>query len=195
MMPRGAVLTLLVLTALTSAACGREEPEPPAPQPPPAQPDTAGQGQAALDRARADSIAAAEAARRAAEEETARARAVLEEMVFFDYDDSSIRSDAQDVLAQKVSVLRANPNVALMITGHADERGSIEYNLALGMRRAASVRDYLVGFGLDASRFSIETLGEDRPLDPGTTEAAYARNRRAEFTITRGGDILVTGRD
>lgn len=187
-MPRGAVLTLLVLTALTSAACGREEPEPPAPQPPPAQPDTAGQGQAALDRARADSIAAAEAARRAAEEETARARAVLEEMVFFDYDDSSIRSDAQDVLAQKVSVLRANPNVALMITGHADERGSIEYNLALGMRRAQSVKDYLAGFGLDASRFTIESFGEDRPADRGTTEAAYARNRRAEFVITAGLD-------
>ena len=194
-MPRGAVLTLFVLTATLTAACGREEPELPAPQPPPAAPDTAGQGQAALDRMRADSIAAAEAARRAAAEETARARAILEEMVFFDYDESAIRADAQDVLSQKVSVLRANPNAALMITGHADERGSIEYNLALGMRRAASVRDYLVGFGLDASRFSIETLGEDRPLDPGTTEAAYARNRRAEFTITRGGDILVTGRD
>jgi peptidoglycan-associated lipoprotein len=192
-MPRGAVLTLLVLTALTTA-CRREEPEPPAPQPPPAMPDTAGQGQRALDAAREDSIRRAEAARAATAEETARARTILEEMVFFDYDDSSIRSDAQDVLSQKVSVLRANPNVALAVTGHADERGSIEYNLALGMRRAASVRDYLVGFGLDASRFSIETLGEDRPLDSGTTESAYARNRRAEFQITRGGDIIVTGR-
>ena len=192
-MPRGAVLTLLVLTALTTA-CRREEPEPPAPQPPPAMPDTAGQGQRALDAAREDSIRRAEAARAATAEETARARTILEEMVFFDYDDSSIRSDAQDVLSQKVSVLRANPNVALAVTGHADERGSIEYNLALGMRRAASVRDYLVGFGLDASRFSIETLGEDRPLDAGTTESAYARNRRAEFQITRGGEPLVTGR-
>jgi peptidoglycan-associated lipoprotein len=194
MMPRGAVLTLVVLTALTTA-CRREEPEPPAPEPPPATvPDTAGQGQRALDAARADSVRRAEAARAATAEETARARAILEELVFFDYDDSSISGPAQDVLSQKVSVLRANPNVALVITGHADERGSIEYNLALGMRRAASVRDYLVGFGLDATRFSIETMGEDRPLDPGTSEAAYERNRRADFQITRGGEPLVTGR-
>jgi peptidoglycan-associated lipoprotein len=81
--------------------------------------------------------------------------------------------------------------VALRISGHADERGSVEYNLALGMRRAESIRQYLAGFGIDPSRLSTETLGEDRPLDPSGTEAAFARNRRAEFTITRGGENLV----
>ncbi|MGH7506656.1 MAG: OmpA family protein [Longimicrobiales bacterium] len=189
---RGAVLVLAVATAVT-ACSGNEEPEQPAPPPPPAAPDTAGQGQAALDAARADSIARAREAEAATAEETARARAILEELVYFDYDESAIRADAQETLSQKVAVLRANPDVALRITGHADERGSIEYNLALGLRRANSVRDYLVGFGLDASRFTTETMGEDRPLDPGTTEAAYARNRRGEFTITRGGDRLTTG--
>jgi peptidoglycan-associated lipoprotein len=112
-------------------------------------------------------------------------------MVFFDYDRSEIRADQQQTLTQKVAVLRANPNVALRIGGHADERGSVEYNLALGMRRAESVRQYLSGFGIDDSRLSTETFGEDRPLDPGQSEAAYARNRRAEFNITRGAENLV----
>jgi peptidoglycan-associated lipoprotein len=143
---------------------------------------------------REDSIRRAREAEAATAEETARARAILEEMVFFDYDESAIRADAQETLSQKITVLRSNPNVVLRITGHADERGSIEYNLALGLRRANSVRDYLVGFGLDASRFTTETMGEDQPLDPGTTEAAYARNRRSEFAITSGGEQLTTGR-
>ena len=111
-------------------------------------------------------------------------------MVFFDYDRSDVRSDQTETLTRKAAVLRENPAVTLRIVGHADERGSIEYNLALGMRRAESVRQYLTNFGIDASRLSTDTMGEDRPLDPGTTEAAYARNRRAEFTITAGGDNL-----
>jgi peptidoglycan-associated lipoprotein len=161
-------------------------------------PDTAGQGARraaeAAERARQDSIARAraaeDAARRAAAETTARARAVLEEMVHFDYDESQIRTDAQEALARKVPILRANPNVRMRIAGHADERGSVEYNLALGMRRATAVREYLAGFGIDASRLDVHSFGEDVPLDRGTTDAAYARNRRAEFTITAGGDII-----
>ncbi len=113
-------------------------------------------------------------------------------MVHFDYDQSRIRSDAEAVLQRKIPILRANPGVRLRISGHADERGSVEYNLALGLRRANAVRDYLVNFGIDASRITTETFGEDRPIDPGTTEAAYQRNRRAEFTITAGGDNLVS---
>ena len=187
-----AVLTLVVLT-LVLGACSRREPEMPAPQQ--EVPDTAGEGARRAAQMRADSIARAEADRRRLEEEArarnARVRAMLEEMVFFEYDRSDIRTDQQQALQQKVAVLRANPDVALRITGHADERGSIEYNLALGMRRAESVRQYLTGFGLDGSRFSTETMGEDQPLDPGQTEAAYARNRRAEFMITRGGENLV----
>jgi peptidoglycan-associated lipoprotein len=79
----------------------------------------------------------------------------------------------------------------MRIAGHADERGSVEYNLALGMRRAEAVRDYLAGFGLEAGRFEVTSMGEDMPLDRGSNEAAWARNRRAEFTITAGGQTLV----
>jgi peptidoglycan-associated lipoprotein len=192
-MLRRAVLSLVVLTAVLGA-CSRRQP-PPAPTPEPTQPDTAAENARRRQQALADSIARANAERdrlaNEARERSARARSVLEELVYFDYDRSDIRSDQQEVLTRKVAVLRANPNVAIRIIGHADERGSVEYNLALGMRRAEEVRRYLTGFGIDASRFSTETMGEDRPLDPGTTEAAYARNRRAEFTITRGGENLV----
>jgi peptidoglycan-associated lipoprotein len=195
MMPRHVVLTL-ILVALSTAACSRRQPPPP---PSAAAPDTAGQGQRALDaareRARQDSIARANAERdrlgRDAVERDARVRAILEEMVFFEYDQSALRSDSQQALARKVAVLRANPGLALTIAGHADERGSVEYNQALGMRRASSVRDYMAGFGIDPSRLEITSYGEDRPLDAGSNEAAWARNRRAEFTILRGGTNLI----
>lgn len=188
-MMRKSVLAMLAL-ALMLGACRRREPEAPTPQPQPTVPDTAGQGAA---RARADSIARenarrAEEARRAAA--VAEARNALTEMVFFDYDRSDIRADMQDVLNRKASALRANPNVTLRIEGHADERGSVEYNLALSLRRANAAREYLAGAGLPAGRFEVAAFGEEQPLDPGQSEEAYARNRRAAFQITRGGDNL-----
>lgn len=178
------------LVALVTAACSRQqEPEQPTPV---EMPDTAGQGQAALDRARADSIARAEAAARERNAAGAtRAREILMERIQFDYDDATIRQDAQDLLRNKIEVLRANPDVELMVTGHADERGSIEYNLALGLRRANAVIEYLSNFGVEAARLAGETAGEDRPLDPASNEQAWSMNRRAEFRITRGGDNLV----
>lgn len=126
----------------------------------------------------------------AAEAAAARAREIIMEMVHFDFDRFNIRQDAQAVLQRKAEVLRAHPDVRIRIEGHADERGSQEYNLALGMRRANSVKEYLVGLGIDASRMEVVSFGEDRPLDPGSNEAAWAKNRRAEFHIIAGGDRL-----
>lgn len=183
---------LVLLAALLFAACSRRQP----PEPQPVAQDPAGQGTRAddLDRMRQDSIARANAAaeaQRRAEEMTARARAILEEIVHFDYDDSTIRADAQEALARKVPLLRANPDVRLRVAGHADERGSVEYNLALGMRRANAVRDYLAGFGIAADRFDTISMGEDMPLDPRSNEQAWALNRRAEFSIAAGGATLI----
>lgn len=190
------LLLALVLIALPLSACSRRQP--PAEVVPTVQPDTAGEGARRvreLEQQRQDSIARANAAladeRRAAEEAAARVRAILEERVHFDYDEANLRTDAAEGLARKVPILRANPDVRMRITGHADERGSVEYNLALGMRRANAVRDYLAGFGIDAARFEIGSMGEDMPLDTGGNEAAWARNRRAEFTVTAGGSSLV----
>lgn len=181
---------ITVLAAVVLAGCSRRQ-EPPPPVPQEQLPDTAGQGQRALDAARADSIRRANEARAAAESAALRARDILMQRVHFDYDDAGIRLDAQEVLRNKMEVLRANPNVALEITGHADERGSIEYNLALGLRRATSVRNYMTGFGIDVSRLTTETAGEDQPLAMGANEQAWAQNRRAEFRILRGGETLV----
>jgi peptidoglycan-associated lipoprotein len=189
-MMRKSVVAIMAL-GLVLGACRRNEPETPAPVvTPPALPDTAGQGAA---RARADSIAREnarrdEAARRAAA--AADVRNALIEMVFFDYDRAEIRSDMQDVVSRKASALRANPNVTLRIEGHADERGSVEYNLALSLRRANAVREYFTGAGLDGGRFEVAAFGEEQPLETGQSEDAYARNRRAAFQITRGGDNL-----
>lgn len=190
------LLLLLVLIALPLSACSRRQP--PQEVTPVQAADTAGEGArraAELERLRQDSIARAGAAgeldaQRRREEASARARAILEEMVHFDYDESNLRGDAQEALGRKVPVLRANPEVRLLIAGHADERGSVEYNLALGMRRATAVREFLTGFGIAANRFEVTSLGEDVPLDPGSSEAAYARNRRAEFSV-RGAQTLV----
>jgi peptidoglycan-associated lipoprotein len=126
--------------------------------------------------------------------ETRRLLAELQEMVFFDYDQSVIRSDARLVLDRKVAILRVNPNVAMRLEGHADERGSVEYNLALSLRRANAIRDYLTNFGLEGARFEVVPVGEERPLTTGTSEEAFARNRRGEFHISRGGDNLVSPR-
>jgi peptidoglycan-associated lipoprotein len=111
--------------------------------------------------------------------------------VFFAYDRSDLDEAQLETLRRKVEVLRADTPIRVRIEGHADERGSLEYNLALGLRRANAVRDYLVGFGIDAGRLMTETAGEDQPLDPASNEGAWAVNRRAEFRITRGGDTLV----
>ena len=189
------VALCLVLAGLPLAACSSKQP-PAQPDPTPTTTrDTAAERRERerQDQMRRDSIAAAERAARdaAAREMTARATSVLQEMVFFDYDVSELRADAQTALGRKVPILRGNPSLQLEIAGHADERGSLEYNMALGMRRAQSVKDYLSGFGIDASRLSITSYGEDRPLSEGNSEDAWSQNRRAEFVITAGGSPLV----
>jgi peptidoglycan-associated lipoprotein len=178
---------LLLVTAVTVlGACSRRQPPP---QPEPARPPAPTQPSAVTQPQTVDPDAEA---RRLAEA-SARAVAILEEIVHFDYDDSSIRADAQESLARKVPILRANPNARLRVVGHTDERGSVEYNLALGMRRANAVRDYLAGFGIDAARFDTVSMGEDQPLDPRSNEQAWALNRRAEFSVAGGQTLILPG--
>lgn len=103
--------------------------------------------------------------------------------IYFDYDKSEIRPDAREILAQHAKTLMENPKIKLLIEGHCDERGTIEYNLALGERRANAVKKYFVSYGLDANRFSIISYGKERPFDPRSTPEAWAKNRRAVFVI------------
>lgn len=184
---RALVLALAMSAPLVATGCGKKDVPPP---PPPAD-----DGAAERARREAEARAAEERARREAEaraaEEAARAalarkRAALEEMVFFDYDMAVIREDQRARMDAKATVLREESAVTLRIVGHADERGSTEYNLALGMRRAQSIKDYLAGFGIAADRLQIQSMGEERPLAQGHDESAWSRNRRGEFQILTG---------
>lgn len=105
--------------------------------------------------------------------------------VYFDYDESIIREDQRAVMNANSEMLFKNREVRVQITGHCDERGTEEYNLALGQRRADAVKTYLTMYGVDGSRISTLTYGEQRPADTGTTEAAWSKNRRCEFTIVK----------
>jgi peptidoglycan-associated lipoprotein len=159
--------------------------------------DAARARQDSIDRAnrmRQDSIDAAN--RRLQEERDAAARALadarsmLNAPIYFDYDKSEIRADAKSALDSKLPLLRANATMRIRIEGNTDSRGSNEYNLALGLRRANAARRYLVSQGIDEKRFDVVSYGEERPVDQGTTDEAYAKNRRDDFVITVGGDTI-----
>ncbi len=117
-------------------------------------------------------------------EEAAAALAPLVfENVTFDYDRAELTSTARDILAQHAQLLGDNDGVKILIEGHCDERGTIEYNLALGERRADAVMRYLSSLGVERSRLTTISYGKERPLDYGHMENAWSKNRRAEFKI------------
>jgi peptidoglycan-associated lipoprotein len=104
--------------------------------------------------------------------------------VYFELDSSELSPGAQKVLDENAVVLKKYPTWAVTIEGHCDERGTAEYNLALGERRAVAARAYLVSLGLSADRLRTVSYGKEFPFDPGHTESAFAQNRRAHFVIT-----------
>lgn len=105
----------------------------------------------------------------------------LNEHIYFEYDSDILSAEAQSILMKKAEYLQDNPNRRVTIEGHCDERGTTEYNLALGDRRAQSVKTFLENLGVSGSRMTPVSYGEERPIDPGHTEAAWAQNRRAQF--------------
>lgn len=191
-------LFVLAAGVLVAAACGGSQPEPETPAP------VAIDSTAIKEQMRRDSIAAAERARAEAERRAAEERAMaaaallttqltgeLHDMINFDFDRSDIRMEDEANLDRKAAIMTANAAVRLRIAGHADERGSDEYNLALGNRRAESAKRYLVNNGVNASRINIVSFGEERPLDPASNEDAWTKNRRDEFELTAGSSKLV----
>ena len=104
--------------------------------------------------------------------------------VFFVYDSSDVSDSGRAVLQANAAVLKKYPTWTITIEGHCDERGTAEYNLALGERRAVAVRTYLVSLGVDANRLRTVSYGSEFPFDPGHNEDAWSRNRRAHFVIT-----------
>jgi peptidoglycan-associated lipoprotein len=210
-------LRRVAMMAAAFSLCGamacRKKPVPapvlPPPPPPASNPASTGPSAAELaaERARADSIARANAAaaaararadsiananRLAADEraEATRLRDVLTASIQFEYNMADLREDARAALEAKVPILARNTDVRLEIGGHADDRGSDTYNLALAQRRAATVRDFLTSRNIDVSRLTLVSYGEERPLCQEASEACWARNRRAEFRISAGGAML-----
>ena len=183
------VLTLSFLALTALGACKKKKPEvavtpvstQPAPAPAPAPPVET------CNAACRDSIARAndaDARRRAIES----ARAALTATIYFDYDRSDITDDARAKLDAKVPILSQNAAVRIRIAGHTDSRGSDEYNLALGQRRAAAAKRYLTDRGIDAGRIEIVSFGEERGTCTEESDSCWSQNRRDEFEIT-GGEI------
>lgn len=190
------ITVLVFLATILLAGCGRQagsvSPEPPADMAPPAE-EAEGMGdgvtisEAALLAERAvaaeEQARQAEALRQAEMAQTAEA-AFLNEDVHFAFDSFFLDTEAERILGQKAAWLQDNAGASVQIEGHCDERGTSAYNLALGERRANAVQQYLTVLGVDPSRLSTISYGEEQPLDPGHDEAAWSRNRRAHFVIT-----------
>ncbi len=107
------------------------------------------------------------------------------ENIYFGFDQYALTEEARATLKKHADWLRANRGYVMRIEGHCDERGTNEYNLALGQRRADAAKKYLVGLGVDSRRLTTVSYGEEKPLDPGHHEAAWAKNRRAQFSVTK----------
>ena len=138
----------------------------------------------AADRARMDSARfSAERERERAAAAAAAAAAMLRAPVYFEYDQDELSSDARVTLDAKLPYLSANASVKMRLVGHTDSRGSDEYNLALGQRRAAAVKRYLVERGIATARLEVVSMGEEQPASSGDDESEFGRNRRVEFEL------------
>jgi len=144
--------------------------------------------EAAAEKARQEELARQQAIeeqriREGAELKAAARNMFLNEDMFFEFDSAVLLAEAQAILKKKAEWLTNNPDVTATIEGHCDERGTNEYNLALGDRRAESAKTFLMDLGISGSRLSCISYGEERPVDPGHNEEAWSKNRRGHFTI------------
>jgi peptidoglycan-associated lipoprotein len=198
-------LAPIAAVVLLTVACPPPAPPPAAPAPVVNQDSIDAAAEAERQRLAAAEAARREAADRAAREEAARlareaeertraamaaARSAFATAIYFELDRSELTAESRAVLEAKLPLLRANPNVRIRIAGHADDRGSDDYNVALSQRRAAAARRFLVDQGIAQDRVDVVGFGEERPAMTGNTEDAWARNRRAEFEIIVGGESL-----
>lgn len=195
---RSAAAVTLVGAALLAAACSKgpvkltPTPSVNADSVARAHADSVARAQARADslrraQAEADSLRAVREREQREAATNADAMRVLGATVYYDYDQAALTDAARSLLQAKVPVLQANSAIRIRITGHTDDRGSSEYNLALGLRRAAEAKAFLVSNGIDAGRIDIASMGEEMPAVQGENEEAWSKNRRAEFAPITGG--------
>jgi peptidoglycan-associated lipoprotein len=169
---RAVAVALLVVTALVTGCAKRQTAALPPPAPPPADtttpppppPPPPPSGETEVTRIGTQDLRPA----------------------FFDLDSSTLREDARASLDANARLLRDNPAVRIVVEGHCDERGTVEYNQALGERRAQAARDYLIAAGISADRLEVISYGKERPFDSGHDEGAWQQNRRAHFVVRTG---------
>ena len=184
-------LSLAAVVLVAVAACGKKEPPPapapepaPAPAPQPAPPPPAPKPEPVKTGPTPEELAAAAA------RTTSEVLADLASVIHFDFDKSDIKPEYTSTLDQKAAILGLNSGLTIRVSGHCDERGSDEYNLALGNRRANAVKTYLINKGISADRIEIVSFGEERPVAMGHDEESWFQNRRAEFEATAGASNL-----
>jgi peptidoglycan-associated lipoprotein len=177
------VIVLLAASSVAFSACGKKA----TPVVPPPAPVTNPGSNPTRATPTTDAPKTDDAAARAA---VAKARGEVLSTIYFELDADALQDDAKASLDQKLRVLNANPSLRIRISGHCDDRGSDEYNIALGRRRAEIAKKYLTDRGIDAARVETATFGRERPAVQGTGEDAWSKNRRDEFEIIAGGDQL-----
>lgn len=187
---RSISLVALVLVALISVeACKRPVPPPP---PPPAPPPAVVQAPPPPPPPPVPQAPAAVAPPRPLTEDELFARKTLDQLnaenplsdITFDYDQATIRADHRPALQRNADWMRRWPSTRVTVEGHGDSRGTNQYNLALGEKRGAAVRDYMIGLGIAADRLVVVSRGEESPLCTEETDACFARNRRGHFIVT-----------
>jgi peptidoglycan-associated lipoprotein len=187
---RPALMLIAVLLVLTISACGKKKPPVarPSPPPPPSATSTApSRPPAPPEPVSEPTIVPPEPVR-----DDAISAASLDDLnkssplkpVFFELDSSDLSGAAQRALDENASLLKRYPSWTITVEGHCDERGTAEYNLALGERRALAARAYLVSLGIPADRLRTVSYGKEFPFDPGHDDGAWGKNRRAHFVIT-----------
>jgi len=183
-----AAIALLTVLTVAAAACHKNKPPVVRPAPPPPSSGSAG----ARPPAPPEPVPEPTAVPPEPVNEDAIASASLDDLnrnsplqpLFFEYDSSDVSAAGQATLNANAALLKKYPSWTVTIEGHCDERGTAEYNLALGERRAVAARAYLVSLGISANRLRTVSYGKEFPFEPGHDEAAYAKNRRAHFVIT-----------
>jgi peptidoglycan-associated lipoprotein len=183
---------VLILITVVVVGCGKKQPPLSRPTPPPLPPTTAGPSAPTRPPAPPQPVAEPTIVPPEPVRDDVIASASLDDLnrssplkpVFFEYDSSEVSAAGQAVLNENATVLKRYPTWTVTIEGHCDERGTAEYNLALGERRAVSARAYLVSLGISADRLRTVSYGKEFPFDPGHDEAAFVKNRRAHFVIT-----------